>query len=100
MPLAAPASAILVAIVINVLWGANPVAIKFSLLAFPPLWTAFFRFAVGAICVCGWARYAGLRIWPERNEWRPLMLISALFTIQIAMMNIGFAHTSTSAQKF
>ena len=100
MPLAAPASAILVAIVINVLWGANPVAIKFSLLAFPPLWTAFFRFAVGAICVCAWARYAGLRIWPERNEWRPLMLISALFTIQIAMMNIGFAHTSTSAQKF
>jgi drug/metabolite transporter (DMT)-like permease len=96
VPLAVPASAIVIAIMINVLWGANPIAVKYSLLAFPPLWTGFFRFAVGAVCVFAWARYVGVSLWPERNEWRPLILISALFTIQIALMNIGFAHTSAS----
>ena len=47
MALAVPLRIILVAVLIHSFWGGNPVAIKFSLEVFPPLWTAFFRFLIG-----------------------------------------------------
>ncbi len=91
-----PLQAIAIAVLINILWGGNPVAVKYSLLAFPPLWTAFFRFAIAIVCVAIWARMSGVSIWPARHEWRALALIGSLFTVQIAAMNIGFDRTSGS----
>jgi drug/metabolite transporter (DMT)-like permease len=96
MRLAVPIHAILIAVAIHILWGGNPVAVKFSLQAFPPLWTAFFRFLIGVVCVCIWARLNALQIWPQRGEWRPLILICIIFTIQIGLMNIGYAYTDAS----
>lgn len=92
MPL--PFSAILIAIAVNVLWGANPVAVKFGLELFPPLWSAFVRFLIGVACIVAWARLRGIRLTPERHEWPPLILLSLLFAIQIAVMNWGFNLTS------
>ena len=89
-----PLSAILIAILINVLWGANPVAVKFGLEVFPPLWSAFVRFLIGVVCIVIWARLRGIRLAPERREWPPLILLSLLFAIQIAVMNWGFDLTS------
>ena len=94
VPLAIPLQAILISIVVHSLWGGNPIAVKFSLEAFPPLWTAFLRFATGVVCVLAWARWRGLRVWPARGEWRALLVIAALFTVQIGLMNLGFAHTT------
>ena len=88
--------AIVVALIIHVLWGANPVAVKYSLLVFPPLWTAFFRFVIAIVCVGIWAKSIGVNIWPARHEWRALLPISVMFTVQIASMNIGFDLTSGS----
>ena len=93
---AVPLQAIVIAVLINILWGGNPVAVKYSLLAFPPLWTAFFRFAIAIVCVGIWAKMSGVSIWPARHEWRALALIGTLFTVQIAAMNIGFDLTSGS----
>lgn len=94
--LAVPVQAIVIAMLIHILWGGNPVAVKFSLLVFPPLWTAFFRFAIAIVCVGIWAKMSGIAIWPAPGEWRPLALIAALFTVQIAAMNIGFDLTTGS----
>lgn len=94
MPLAVPLQAILIAIVVHSLWGGNPVAVKFGLLVFPPLWSAFFRFALGVVCVLVWAHLRGERIWPRRGEWGPLLLIGTLFTVQIWLMNLGFGLTT------
>lgn len=88
--------AIVVALIIHVLWGANPVAVKYSLLVFPPLWTAFFRFVIAIVCVGIWAKSIGVNIWPARHEWRALLPIGVMFTVQIASMNIGFDLTSGS----
>lgn len=88
--------AIAIAMLIHILWGANPVAVKYSLLVFPPLWTAFFRFVIGILCVGIWAKMSGVTIWPARHEWRALVSIGLLFTVQIALMNIGFDLTSGS----
>jgi drug/metabolite transporter (DMT)-like permease len=94
--MAVPLQAIVIALLIHVLWGGNPVAVKFSLLVFPPLWTAFFRFAIAIVCVGIWAKLSGIPIWPARHEWPALMLIGVLFTVQIASMNFGFDLTTGS----
>lgn len=94
--LAVPAQAIVIAVLIHVLWGGNPVAVKYSLLVFPPLWTAFFRFTIAVVCVVIWAKMRGVSIWPRSGEWRPLALIAVLFTVQIGAMNIGFDLTTGS----
>ena len=90
IPLLAVASALL----IHILWGGNPVAVKMGLVAFPPLWSAFLRFAVGALCIAVWARLNRIRIWPEAREWPGLLILGLLFTTQIAMMNLGINLTS------
>ena len=94
MALSVPLGAVLVSIAIHSLWGGNPVAVKFSLEAFPPLTTAFLRFAIGIACIALWARWRGVRLLPERGEWRALWIVAVLFAVQIALMNVGFDRTS------
>ena len=94
MALSVPLGAVLVSIVIHSLWGGNPVAVKFSLLAFPPLTTAFLRFAIGIACIALWAHWRGVRLLPEKGEWRALWIVAVLFAVQIGLMNVGFDHTT------
>ena len=94
MPPSVPARAILACVLVHTLWGGNPVAIKLGLMAFPPLWSACLRFAIGAACVLAFARARGIRVWPEPGEWRALGVIATLFSVQIGLMNIGFDRTS------
>ncbi len=94
MPL--PLRAILLAIFVHSLWGANPVAIKFGLLVFPPFWTAFWRFSIAILCVLAWARMKGLPIWPEWHEWPLLWWLAAIFGVQLGVMNVGYSMTEGS----
>lgn len=89
-----PATAIAMAALIHVLWGGNTVAVKIGLEAVPPLWSGFVRFTIGVLCVVGWALISGLRLWPRSGEWRPLAVLSIMFTVQIGTMNWGFGLTS------
>jgi drug/metabolite transporter (DMT)-like permease len=91
-----PARAVLLALFIHTLWGGNPVAVKLGLEAFPPLWSGFLRFALGCACVALWARYTGIALRPARQEWPGLVGVGLLFTVQIALMNVGFGLTSAS----
>lgn len=87
--LAIPLQAILVAIGIHTLWGANPVAVKFGLLAFPPMWSAFLRFSLAVVCIAAWAWMNRIQFLPTREEWRPLFVLSLLFTFQIGTMYVA-----------
>ena len=91
-----PLRAIIIAVCIHILWGANPVAVKFGLLAFPPLWSAFIRFALAIACITVWACFKEIPLWPRRGEWLGLGLLSLLFTVQIALMNFGIDMTTSS----
>ena len=86
--------AVAVAVTMNCVWGGNPVAVKLSLEAFPPLWTAFLRFCLGIACVAVWARLTGIRLFPTRDEWKPYIGLSILFGVQIWIMNVGYGLTS------
>jgi drug/metabolite transporter (DMT)-like permease len=78
------------------LWGGNPVAVKFGLLVFPPMWSAFVRFVIGIVCIAAWAAFRGIPMWPKKGEWRLLMLLGVLFVIQMGTLNIGFDLTKGS----
>jgi len=91
-----PARAVLLALFIHTLWGGNPVAVKLGLEAFPPLWSGFLRFTLGCSCVALWARYVGVALRPAREEWPGLVGVGLLFTLQIALMNVGFGLASAS----
>ncbi len=80
--------------VIQALWGGNPVAVKFGLLVFPPLWSGFLRFAIAIVCILIWARISGIRMTPSRGEWKPLSWLAFFFFIQIWTMNYGFGLSS------
>jgi len=89
-----PVQAIVAAVVIHTLWGANPVAVKFGLEIFPPLWSGFLRFALALICIYCWAKFRNIRLTPGRDEWRPLAILATIFWIQIWAMNAGFDLSS------
>lgn len=91
-----PLQAVLVSIVLHSLWGGNPVAVKFGLLVFPPMWSAFVRFAIGIVCIVAWAAFRGIPIWPKKGEWRLLIMLAAIFVIQMGTLNIGFDLTKGS----
>lgn len=76
------------------LWGGNLISIRIGVDSVPPIWSAFWRMAVGVIIVTGWAMHRGVPIRPEKGEGWPLFVLSALFTVQIALLNSGTALTS------
>jgi drug/metabolite transporter (DMT)-like permease len=88
----------LLALLLSLFWGGNPVAIKLGLEDAPPLRLAWMRFVVGGVVIAVWAwltgRLAGLRI--RRAEVRPLLVVTLLFVAQIASMNVGTALTSAA----
>ena len=79
---------------LSILWSGNVVAIKLGLIAFPPFWSAYWRFLIALAAVGLWARFRGLALMPERNEWRPLGILAVLFTVQISILNLGVNWTS------
>ena len=89
-----PLKAVLIAVCIHTLWGGNPIAAKFGLAVFPPFASAFIRFVLGVVVLLLWAKFRQLNLWPSRAQWPTLLWISALFTVQIGLMNIGIDNSS------
>lgn len=70
------------------------VSIRVGVDSVPPLWSAFWRMAVGVMVVTAWALSRGVPIWPAKGEGRPLFLLGVLFTAQIGLLNTASAMTS------
>ena len=88
------AASVLLALAVSVLWGGNLVSIRIGVESVPPLWSAFWRMALGVVLVTGWSLHKGVAIWPARQERWPLFALSVLFTAQIGLLNSGTALTS------
>jgi drug/metabolite transporter (DMT)-like permease len=88
----------LLALLLSLFWGGNPVAIKLGLEDAPPLRLAWMRFVVGGLVIAVWAwltgRLAGVRV--RRAEVKPLLVVTLLFVAQIGTMNVGTALTSAA----
>ncbi|HMH76752.1 MAG TPA: DMT family transporter, partial [Candidatus Udaeobacter sp.] len=86
------------ALMLAALWGANPVAVKVGLADAPPLRLAFFRFVLGGLVVLAyarWTRHPG--VFDVRpGEWRVLISLGVIFSVQIGTMNVGIGLTTAS----
>ena len=88
----------LVALLLAALWGANPVAIKIGLADAPPLRLAWMRFVLGGLTVLAyalWTRRSGL-LTVRRGEARAIWSLGLIFTVQIALMNVGIGLTTAA----
>lgn len=88
------ARSITLALLVSILWGGNLISIRIGVDSVPPLWSAFWRMAVGVVIVTGWSLHRGISIRPAKHERWPLFVLGVLFTTQIALLNSGTALTS------
>lgn len=79
-----------------VLFGANPVAIKITFTGFGVLFSAGIRFLIAGAAIAAWAWMTGRSFRPRQGQWRHLAVFSVLFTIQLALFNIGLDRTFAS----
>ena len=84
------------AAVLCVLWGANTVAIKFSLSGLGPFTSAAVRFGISALFLWVWARISGRPLRPAPGQLRPMMINSLLFSLQLSLVYVGFTATNAS----
>lgn len=84
----------MLALLVSVLWGGNLISIRIGVDSVPPLWSAFWRMALGVVIVTAWSLHKGVAIWPRQGERWPLFALSVLFTAQIGLLNSGTALTS------
>ncbi len=76
------------------LWAGNPIAIKIGLADAPPIRQAWMRFVLGGLTVLAWARLTRTPLRIYRHEARPLLILGVIFTVQIALLNLGVKFTS------
>ena len=60
----------------------------------PPLWSAFWRMLLGAIFVSLWAMRRRISLRHAPGETGPLLVLGALFTLQITLLNSASPLTS------
>jgi len=86
------------ALLLSALWGANPVAVKIGLADAPPLRLAFLRFVLGGLVILAyawWTRHPGVfRVRP--GEWRVVISLGLIFSVQIGAMNVGIGLTTAA----
>lgn len=84
----------LLALLISIVRGGNQVALKLSLLSFGPFASAAGRMALGSLALAVWLKLRGERVLPADGELRRLLVLGAVFTVQIAILHHGADLTS------
>lgn len=90
-----PGAALLIALLCT-MFGANAVAIKYTLTGLGPFCAAALRFSLGAVFIAVWAYWRGLPFAIAAPERRPLLILVLLFVVQINLFYLGMARTYAS----
>ncbi len=81
---------------ICMLFGANAVAIKVSLVGLGVFTTAGLRFSVASVAVLLWARYCGKPLAIDSGKLRQLVPVALLFFMQLSLFYVGLNKTTAS----
>ncbi|MCA9176592.1 MAG: DMT family transporter [Planctomycetales bacterium] len=79
-----------------VLWGANPVAVRFSLDRLPPITVSGIRFALASLVMALWCLTARSPFRIQRGQWTPIFVCGILLYLQIGLFTIGCAWSNAS----
>jgi drug/metabolite transporter (DMT)-like permease len=78
------------------LFGANAVAIKYSLLGIGPFTAAGIRFSIAGIAIYLWARFTGRPFALQKGQVLQILIISIVFTLQLGLLYLGLGKTTAS----
>ena len=84
----------LLVLVVSFFWSGNIVSIKIGLATIPPYWSAFWRMASAALAVAAWTWARGMPVLFRSEHFRQLLILTAMFTVQIAVFNLSVHFTS------
>ena len=87
-------ASVVACVLITIVRGLNPVAMKVVLLSTPPLIGAFWRISFATIGVACYAALRGIRLRPHRREILPLTVLAVIFGVQIGANQFGADYTS------
>lgn len=79
-----------------IMFGANAVAIKVSLVGLGTFTTAGLRFAIAALAISLWAKFTGRSLSVKKGQVRQLLIISVIFTVQLSLLYLGLSKTNAS----
>jgi len=91
-----PLQASIFAIFLCVLFGANAVAIKFTLTGMGTFTAAAVRFSIAVVAIFLWTRFTRQSIRFRKGQAHQLLIISVLFVAQISMFYVGLSKTFAS----
>jgi drug/metabolite transporter (DMT)-like permease len=86
----------LLALLTAALWGANPVAVSFSVDALPPVAVAAIRFAMATAFMWVWCRIEGSDLRLHRHQIIPALIAGVLMFVQISTFNFGVVLSNSS----
>ncbi len=91
-----PGKIVALSLLLAFLWGGNSLSIKIALQDLPPMALAFLRFALGLAVIGGWSLYRRIPLGLRRGELPRLLLLTAIFVLQIITLNVGTLFTTAS----
>lgn len=91
-----PIGPALFSVFLNILFGVNAVAIKFSLAGMGAFTTAGLRFLIAAIAITLWAVMSGQPLRIDRRQAARLGILSLFFISQIGLFYLGLKRTTAS----
>ncbi|MBN2060928.1 MAG: DMT family transporter [Deltaproteobacteria bacterium] len=91
-----PFSAAIITSFICILYGANAVAIKVSLEGLGAFTVPGLRFSLSTIAICTWAILTHRKLSVRKEQIHQILIISILFTAQLAFMYLGLKKTNAS----
>ena len=89
-------AAVAAIVALCVLFGSNAIAIKMSLVGFGPFTAAGFRFAMASVAISLWAMATGRPFAIKKGQAVPLVVLSIIFTVQLALFYRGLSMTNAS----
>ncbi len=91
-----PLSAALFTGFLCTLFGANAVAIKYSLTGLGAFTAAGLRFGIAVAAIYLWARFTGRPFALQKGQASQVLFVSVVFTLQLGLLYLGLERTSAS----
>ena len=79
-----------------VIFGSNAVAIKLAFSGVGVFTSAAIRFSIAAFAIWIWARISGQPLALHINRFYPLLILAALFAVQLSLFNLGLSKSNAS----
>ncbi|MGD9312820.1 MAG: EamA family transporter, partial [Desulfobacterales bacterium] len=79
-----------------VIFGSNAVAIKLAFNGLGVFTTAAIRFSIAALAIFVWAWLTGQTIGLKKGQLRQVLILAALFAIQLSMFYLGLSKSNAS----